>query len=107
MLIKNDDKPEGLGYYMVDQRASGIPVFGGNALFEADTYTCSHCNRVVVMHPMRTRPRYKCRGCDHHICDECAAERSAGAACKTMRQKVDEILEKAGRQAAGLILPAK
>lgn len=93
MLIKNDNQPEGLGYLLIDQTAAGIPVFGGNPKFEADTYTCTHCNYVVVMHPERTRERYKCRGCSHHICDNCAAKRFAGEACKTQQQKFEEEYE--------------
>jgi hypothetical protein len=106
-LIKTDDQPDGLGYFLVDQRASGIPVFGGQALFEADTYTCSHCNAVVVMNPARTRERYKCKGCNHHICDSCAALRVAGSPCRTMKQIVDEHMERVTKQSSPIILPPK
>lgn len=93
MLIKNDSQPTGLGYLLIDQRAPGIPVFGGSNLFEADTYTCSHCNTVVVMNPLRKRERYKCSGCSHHICDPCSAQRISGSPCKTMNQIADEVRE--------------
>lgn len=86
MLIITDNLPRGLGYLEVDNRPAG------QQHFEADTYTCTHCNRVVVMNPNRVRERYKCRGCSHHICDPCAAERIAGVACKTMNQRIDEYL---------------
>lgn len=95
MLIKDGNQPSGLGYFVVDQRASGIPVFGGNALFEADTYTCSHCNTVVILNPHRKRERYKCGGCNHNVCDPCAAELAQGKLCRTMAQVVDEIKEQA------------
>ena len=85
MLIKT--YPSGLGYLMKDERA------GDGVLFEADTYTCTHCSAVVVMNPARTRERYKCRGCDHHICDGCAAKKQAGEPCVTVRQKFDQWLE--------------
>lgn len=71
---------------------------------ELPTYTCSHCQRVVVMNPERHRPRYTCRGCSHMICDGCAAIREAGAPCKTFKQVVEEALEQAERP-ANLIMP--
>lgn len=99
MLIRTE--PVGLGYLQVDNRAAG------QRMVEADTYTCTHCQRVVVMNPDRKRPRYKCRGCNHLICDGCAAIREAGAPCKTFAQLVDETLEQAERQAGSspLVLP--
>ena len=99
MLIVTDNNPRGLGYLEIDQRAAGMPVGRLNLVhFEADTYTCSHCQAVVVMNPERKRERYKCRGCNHHICDNCAAIRQAGGPCKTMSQIVDEYLEMVERQ---------
>lgn len=88
LIITN---PTGLGYYQVDNRAAG---FGH---FEADTYTCTHCQTVVVMNPERKRERYKCRGCNHHICDPCAVLKTAGLPCKTLAQVADEVLEAASR----------
>lgn len=107
MLIKTDDNPSDLGYYMIDQRASGLPTCFGRPLFESATYTCKHCERVVVMEIMRTRPRYKCNGCRHLICDLCAAEKYAiGGVCRTYAQKLDEVIAKEERQSsAGMILP--
>lgn len=93
MLIITDGLPRGLGYLEVDNRA------GGGRLFEADTYTCTHCNRVVVMNPERKRERYKCQGCRHHICDECAAKKISGEPCRTMDQRIDELRAQAVRQA--------
>jgi len=89
MLIKNDSLgPSGLGYLEIE---NNVPLPGQTRFFEADTYTCTHCHRVVVMNPERKRERYKCMGCNHHICDDCAAEKAAGAPCKTMDQKFDEM----------------
>jgi hypothetical protein len=93
ILLLNDDQPRGMGYLEIDQRASGIPVsIGYGVRFEADTYTCTHCNAVVIMNPQRKRERYKCKGCQHHICDSCAAAAAAGAACLTMAQRFEEYL---------------
>jgi hypothetical protein len=104
MLILNDKEPRGLGYYEIDQRAvEGLPP-GTTRHFEADTYTCSHCQRVVVLNPARTRERYKCKGCQHHICDDCAAKRVAGGACKTFSQLADEVLEQGERRPESMII---
>lgn len=83
-----DGFPRGLGYHEIDERASG----GGH--FEADTYTCSHCQFVVVKHPLRVRERYKCSSCQHHICDGCAAVRVGQTGpCKTFNQLAEESIE--------------
>jgi len=53
-------------------RASGLDVVGvGRGTFESATYTCSHCNALVVMNPDRSRPREVCRKCMHVVCDSC------------------------------------
>lgn len=100
------DGPRGLGYFELDHRATPAAVEGPRH-FEADTYTCSHCQFVVVMNPARKRERYKCKGCNHHICDGCEALKFAGAPCKTYAQKVDEIQERDLRhpELANIILP--
>lgn len=109
MLIKTDETHSNLGYLLLDHRHSAeLPPGVGSALIERDTFTCSHCQYVVIMNPDRIRPRMKCRGCSHLICDGCAAKRSAGDPCKTFSQLVDETLAQAERQADGpsLILPS-
>lgn len=107
MLLITDGLPRGLGYLEVDQRACAELPVGTPRHFEADTYTCTHCSAVVVMNPSRVRERYKCKGCSHHICDNCAADMVAGAACKTMAQQVDEYLDRVSRQPdpQSIILP--
>jgi hypothetical protein len=107
-IILSDAVPRGLGYLEVDQRPVEAPLpIGTPRHFEADTYTCSHCQVVVILNPARTRERYKCRGCNHHICDNCAAKRFAGEPCKTFGQTVDEVLEMSERQlkSGSIILP--
>lgn len=72
--------------------ASGLPQGAGVGLFEAPSYTCKHCQRVVIMNPNRTRERTYCRGCDHLICDECAAVKAKTLTCRTFEQVIDELL---------------
>jgi hypothetical protein len=106
MLILTDAQPRGLGYYEVDNRAAGLPA-GETKYFEADTYTCSHCERVVILNPERKRERYKCGGCSHHICDDCAAKKVAGGGCRTYAQFIDELRERDLRQTepSNILLP--
>lgn len=102
LVITDTNGPRDLGLLSLDSRPAG------GQLAELPTYTCSHCQAVVVMNPARQRERYKCRGCNHHICDNCGAARAAGAPCKTMSQVIDEYLAQAERQSGGeprILLP--
>lgn len=98
------------GYFMLDHSqtapvpdelvtAVGLPVGAGRGLFEAPTYTCSHCNAIVILNPKRNRERAYCRGCDHYICDNCGAVRAQTGKCRTMKQIIDEFLAEAEKQA--------
>lgn len=99
------------GYLYIDNRNSpGVPdsqmiplgyVAGaGKGLYESATYTCSHCNRVVVIEPKRTRERGYCRKCSSRVCDPCTAIMASTLECRTMKQVIDEALELAVKQAA-------
>lgn len=81
-----------LGYLMLDNRLAG------GTLFEASTYTCTHCSGVVVLNPERKRERYKCVACAHQICDDCAAQYHRTRACRSIQRLADTLLETAGRQ---------
>lgn len=37
---------------------------------EMPTLTCVHCNCIVVLNPMRSRPRSWCMRCDAYVCDK-------------------------------------
>ena len=65
----------------------------GRGVFEAPTYTCHRCNRVVVMHPLRTRERKFCRAHNDYMCDPCGADVAAIGHCKTIQQLIDEVYE--------------
>lgn len=92
------------GYFLLDHRytpgiseelvhAQGLPPGAGQGLFEAPTYTCSHCQVVVVINPARNRERAYCRKCDHYICDKCGGILAATKVCKPYKQFMDEIQE--------------
>lgn len=89
-----------LGYLIIDNRASG------DGVKEMSTFTCTHCGGVVVMHPMRVRPRTKCHGCQHLICDGCAAQYSQDHACVTLAQKIEEQFERTVRQGGNSVIVA-
>lgn len=77
---------------------AGLPYFSGRGMFEAPTFTCSHCNTVVVLNPMRNRDRAYCGKCDHYVCDGCGAIRAQdGGKCKTFNQIIEEVQENAAR----------
>lgn len=95
------------GVIIVDNRDVGAMPFNNNqAMQEIPAYTCSHCHRVVVLHPTRQRERAFCGKCNHRICDECEARRvAAGGECKTMNQIIEETQENAVKeQQQGLII---
>ena len=91
-------------------RAAGLPVGAGRGMFEAPTITCSHCQVVVVLNPLRNRERPYCPKCDHYICDRCGKVREAnGGECKTFNQVIEEMQEAVFRaeQRNGVILPTQ
>jgi len=101
-------KREREGYVLIDHRESpgftcdeapaayraGIPV-GPGAFFEGATNTCSHCNRVVVMNPDRTRQRAWCGACDHYICDVCGARMKLTGVCDSFTRRAEAEIERA------------
>lgn len=89
-LFIDHSQTQGLSDEMV--AAVGLPAGAGKGVFEAPTYTCSHCNGVVIMNPDRKRDRAYCTGCDHLICDNCGVIRAQTRKCKTFKQLVDEVL---------------
>lgn len=92
------------GYLQIDHRAcagvTDLPVQSGQN-FESATITCSHCQRVVVLNPDRSRSRGYCPKCDHYVCDECEVSRVAsGGICRPFKQVIDEALERAVKLSA-------
>ena len=63
------------------------PVVGKGELFESATATCVHCQAVVVLNPLRTRPRHYCQKCDDYQCDLCA-----NFPCMPFARVVDDIM---------------
>lgn len=96
------------GYFLLDHRespglteaqvaAAEMPVGcrAGQGLFEAPQYTCSHCQKGVVVNPLRNRDRNYCSKCDHYICDDpCGlAYKVSGGVCRSYKRLVEELYE--------------
>lgn len=93
------------GYLLVDHRYSpgipdetaikaGIPAgaAGADTVFEAATFTCADCEKVVIINRKRTRPRGYCPKCNHYLCDECEAIRFAsGGECRNLKNYAEEL----------------
>lgn len=67
------------GVIELDQRASS------DGLFEWATYTCSHCQKVCKIDPLRKRPSPYCTKCDRYICED----PRCNSACFSVKRWVD------------------
>ena len=102
------DHRSNAGVSEADALAAGLPIQAARGVFEAPTYTCSHCQKVcIVKLPRETEVPY-CPKCDHHICGTCGKRREAnGGECRPFKKLIEEVLEQAERQAdtSLIILP--
>ena len=90
------------GWLLVDHRDSpgvDLPSGMGQGLVEAPTYTCSHCCKVVIINPLRTRAREWCAKCDRVICDECSKVMAATGQHECFEAFADEYLKAASKDA--------
>ena len=91
VVLDNRDSP-GISSELTHN--TNLPPGTGQGFAELPTFTCSHCQHVVVMNSARTRSRGYCRKCDHYICDACEAEKVlSGGVCVTYKQKLDVLQE--------------
>jgi hypothetical protein len=93
------------GYFLLDNSNSpGVPDSvvvpqglipgAGRGKFESASFTCSHCEWVVVLNPDRSRERGYCPKCDHYVCDACEVLRTAsGGACYPYKARVQDAIE--------------
>jgi hypothetical protein len=93
-LIMDHSQTEGVPDEVVVRL--GLPAGAGKGVFETATFTCSHCQTVVIINPDRKRQRAYCRGCNHLLCDPCGAERALTGVCRTFEQKIDLFLASKG-----------
>lgn len=90
--IDHRDSP---GFTEAEARAGrfGKTMPVGSKLIQRSTITCSHCERIVILNPDRTRSRAYCPKCDHYLCDECEVTRVVTGVCKPFKQVIDEFID--------------
>ncbi len=68
LMVDNRESPEVPFNPAMVGKPESLLVQRGQML-ESATVTCSHCQVVVVLNPLRTRPRGYCQKCDRYVCD--------------------------------------
>lgn len=80
--------------YLVTSDPDPTKSKGQQALVEASTISCGHCNKIVVV-PAHCKPEEMtydlCWGCRRNICLPCAAERDKTLKCDVIEQKLERI----------------
>ena len=90
LLIDHRESP-GVSAELVHQSGTDAPVVGKNATFESATITCSHCQAVVILNPLRTRARGYCASCDHYVCDSVFCNQG----CRSFKKMLADLYDKA------------
>lgn len=104
LLLDNRESP-GVSDDLLRTVSPGLPPGAGRGLFEAPTITCSHCQTVVVLNPLRTRDRAYCQKCDHYLCDGCGAALAASGVCTPFVQVIEEAQEQAAKHPPFIVTP--
>lgn len=106
LLIDHSNSPGIPAELAAEWEAQGIPVARSGVRVEHETYTCRHCETIVVMNPQRTRERNVCRKCMAVVCDK--------PSCVLECQPFDKIIERvvSGKSinldpGTGLLLPER
>lgn len=103
------------GFLFMDHRESpgvpdaigvpaGMPVGAGHGLYECPTFTCQHCDAVVLVNPKRNRERAWCKHCDHYMCDACGVILAYTGECRNAHRRIAEYLAAVERGEHPLIL---
>lgn len=72
-----------------------LPVQMQAPVFEAASCTCSHCQAIMIVDPLRQRPLPYCRKCNHSICSRCELVRVAsGYDCLPFKKLLDLAAER-------------
>lgn len=96
LLIDNRDSP-GVSAEFVRASGQPAPIVGPGQTFESATITCAHCNAIVILNPLRTRPRNYCAKCDAYVCDSpwCASN------CRPFARLLEDAYNQAQRNISG------
>lgn len=93
----------GAGYLVIDHKDSpgltpadvahvpGAVATGGGQVLERDILQCSHCQRGVLLHPLRTRDRGFCPKCNRYVCDQCETRRIKTGECVPFKAIIDRL----------------
>ena len=76
---------------------SDTPRIRSGQTYECATFTCRHCQRVVVINPLRTRERGYCGKCDHYLCDECELTRVLTGECRDFERVIEQVQNAAAK----------
>ena len=77
--------------------AFGVPsyahdYFAKGVRAELKRKKCWHCERGIILNPMRRRDRNICAKCDHYICDECALSFRLTGICYPWNKREEDAL---------------
>lgn len=100
LLIDHTDSP-GISAEQAASVRSEVVVPKGKKL-ETPTYNCSHCERLVIMRPDRSKIRGYCRKCDRYLCDDCTLVAKVTGECSSFKRFTDRYLDSAAKGANAL-----
>lgn len=65
----------------------------GRANIENDTFTCHHCNGIVIVPPgqIMLTTGATCRACMRQVCDRCAGEMDRTLKCTPFEAKMERM----------------
>jgi hypothetical protein len=69
LLIDHSNSPGISAELAAKWERMGVTTAGAGEKLEAATYTCRHCQLIVIMNPNRQRERNVCRKCMAIVCD--------------------------------------
>lgn len=70
LLIDHSNSPGIPDALAAKWRRMGVAVAGPGEKLEVQTFTCRHCQAIVVINPERQRERNVCRKCMAIVCDK-------------------------------------
>lgn len=70
-----------------------LPPNRGHGMFEAPIMKCSHCQAMIIINPLRQRPRERCPNCWRNICDKCSLNMKLGLACRPYEAVIQAVID--------------
>ena len=91
LLIDHSDSPGLSEAERIKAGLSPLMPIGKGQVLKAPTFCCSHCDRIVVMNPLRNRERTVCFKCDLYICDDpCTVAYALTGKCRCRAIRIAE-----------------